>query len=153
MSKSVNLKEVSKKLLSLDPDYDFSNEELDELDSLAQALITQHTWPVVYQEWSHFLYTQCPTDDDVIRFAHGYFDYGYDKPIPDPLRFIAYFYYRVNVDKNPDAHHIFDSLAITVLPAAGLVNLTEEPNYAAEADPRILAEIENWKLKGIKDNL
>ena len=153
MSKSINLKEVSKKLLSLDPYYDYSNAELDELDNLAQTLITQYTWPVVYQEWSHYLYTKCPTDEDVVRFAHNYFDYGYDKPIPDPLQFIAYFYYRVNVLDNQDAFDIFDSLAIKVLPAAGLVDLIEEPLYAAETDPRIQAEIENWKQKEIKDNL
>ena len=145
MNTELNLKETSELLLTLDPDADYSGEELDHFNDLAENLIRQYTWSVVWQEWSDYLYNHCPSDEDVVRFAHNFFDYASDRPVPEPLRFIAYFYYRVDVTKNSDAFDIFDSLSITVLPNRGLVNLMKEPNYAAESDPRIQAEIANWK--------
>lgn len=145
MDTVLDLKETSKYLLSLDPDFDYTDDELDQQDSLAEQLINDYSWPVVYHEWCNYLYNCCPTDTDVIRFAHNFWDYGGERPIPDPIRFIAYLYYRVDVRSNTDAFDIFDSLAISILPRAGLVNMIEEPCYAAESDPRIQAEIEKWR--------
>ncbi len=142
----LNLKETSEYLLSLDPNYDYSNEELDHLDDLATELLSQYSWSDVYTEWSDYLYNRCPTDEDVIRFAHNFFDYSNDNVVPDPLQFIAYLYYRVDVTKNRDAFDIFDSLAITVLPNAGLLGPYDLDYYAAESDPRILKEIEKWRI-------
>ncbi len=141
----IGLDETTKYLMTLDPYYDYTDEELDKIDALTEKIINQYTWPVVYQKWSSYLYNNCPTEENVIRFAHSFFCYGSKQFIPDPLRFISYFYYRVDVTKNQDAFDIFDSLAITILPNAGLVNMMEEPCYAAETDPRIQAEIANWK--------
>ena len=145
MNENIDLKETSRYLLTLDPDYDYSNEELDRDIDIADALIKKYGWPTVYKEWSRFLHEECPTDKDVIWFAHNYSSYALDTVLPDPLQFIAYLYYRVDTGKNQDAARIFDSLAITVLPTAGLVDLIEDPYYAAENDPRIQAEIANWE--------
>ena len=145
MSKNLDLKETSKLLLTLDPDFDYSNEELDQFEELAEELINQYGWSTVYKEWSRFLHEECPTDKDVVWFALNFSSFAPDIALPDPLQFIAYLYYRVDTTKNSRAFDIFDSLAITVLPNAGLVNMMEQPCYAAEADPRIQAEIANWK--------
>lgn len=147
MNNTLDLHNTSTYLLTLDPDHDYSSDELDAQEDTADALIHQYGWGAVYQEWSNYLYHSCPTDDDVVRFAFNYFNYASDRPIPDPLRFIAYLYYRVDVSQNERAFDIFDSLAITILPSAGLVNIMEEPCYAAETDPRIQAEIAIWKTE------
>ena len=145
MKEKLDLKETSKFLLTLDPNYDYSSEELDHFEDLAEELISQYGWPTMYKEWSRFLHEECPTDDDVVRFALNYSSYSHDTVLPDPLQFIAYLYYLVDTTKNSTAFDIFDSLAITVLPTAGLVNMMEQPCYAAENDPHIQAEIANWK--------
>lgn len=145
MNAKPELRETSKFLLTIDPDYDYSDAELDHFEDLAEALINQYGWSTVYKEWTRFLHEECPTDKDVVWFALNFSSYAPDIALPDPLQFIAYFYYRVDTTKNSRAFDIFDSLAITVLPNAGLVNMMEQPCYAAETDPRIQAEIANWK--------
>lgn len=151
MNETIDLKETSRYLLTLDPDYDYSDTELDQFEDLANGLIKQYGWSTVYKEWSRFLHEECPTDQDVVWFALNFSSYAPDIALPDPLQFIAYLYYRVDTTKNSRAFDIFDSLAITVLPNAGLVNMMEQPCYAAESDPRIQAEIANWKRTEPRD--
>lgn len=141
MSEILDLQKTSEYILSQDAMRDYSDEEIIELEALVEKLISQHTWPKVYEAWMEYLHTKCKTDEEVINFAQNYFDYAREMHIPDPIHFIAYLYYRVDAHKNSYAFDIFDSLAITLLPNAGLVDIMDTPNYAAEADPRIQAEI------------
>lgn len=141
MSKHLDLFDTTKYIFSLDWETDFTDEELDKLDEMVEELISEHGWTSVYEAWCDFLHNQCEDDWSVVNFANHYWDYAHDRYVPDPIHFIAYLYYRVDTSKNSRACEIFDSLATTILPNAGLVNMMENPNYAAETDPRILAEI------------
>ena len=141
MSNTLDLKDTTKYIFSLDWDTDFTDEELDKLDAMVEQLIVENGWPKVYETWCDYLHTECKDDWSVVNFANHYWDYAHDRYVPDPIHFIAYLYYRVDTSKNSRACDIFDSLAITILPNAGLLDMMEEPNYAAETDPRILAEI------------
>ena len=99
MNAKPELRETSKFLLTIDPDYDYSDAELDHIEDLAEALINQYGWSTVYKEWTRFLHEECPTDKDVVWFALNFSSYAPDIALPDPLQFIAYLYYRVDTTK------------------------------------------------------
>ena len=143
------LRSLTRKLFSQNV-YDDSipDEEFDKLEELAEEVIEKYGWNNVYSDWISYLYDECTTDDMVVNFATLFLNYdGCEKYNPDPYKFIAYLYYRVDVTKNSDAFDIFDTIAITLLPHAGLVNLYEDPNYSAQLDPKIQAEIAIFKSK------
>ncbi len=141
MSDTLDLQKTSEYILSQDATRDYTDEEIIELEETVNKLITQYTWPKVYETWIEYLHTKCKTDADVVNFAQNYFDYARDRHISDPIHFIAYLHYRVNTLENDDAMQIFDSLAISVLENAGLLDMMQNPLYTAERDPRIQAEI------------
>ena len=74
---------------------------------------------------------------------------GHDYPIPDPHKFVAYFYYRINcqVKEYDGDYDMLYSLATNILPKAGYpeADLYLNPYYMPEQDPKILAEVENWR--------
>ena len=141
MNEKLDLQETTAYIFSQDATRDYSDEEILELEALVDRLISEYSWPTVYEAWREYLHTKCTTDTDVINFAQNYFDYAKDRHIPDPIQFIAYLYYRVDAHENASAFDIFDSLAITILPNAGLVDMMNDSCYAAETDPRIQKEI------------
>lgn len=144
MKNNLNLYQTSQYLMTLDPDAEYTDEELDRQDMLASDLIQQYGWPAVCQEWKQFLYEHCHTEGAIVRFAHNFFDYVGGRSVPDALHLIAYLYYKVDVTQNDDAYQIFDSLAIAILSQMGLVDMAANPWYTAETDPRIQAEIIAW---------
>ena len=141
MNNKLDLQKTSEYILSQDAMKDYSDEEILQLEATVEQLISEYSWPKVYEVWINYLHTKCKSDEAVINFAQNFFDYAHERHIPDPIHFIAYLYYRVDAHKNELAFDIFDSLAITILPNAGLVDIVQNPGYAAEADPRIQAEI------------
>lgn len=141
MSKSLDLIKTTEYIFSLDWETDFTDEELDRLDEMVEDIISEYGWSKVYEAWCDYLHNHCKDDWSVVNFACHYWDYANDRYVPDPIHFIAYLYYRVDTSKNSRACEIFDSLATSILPNAGLVNMTDNPYYAAETDPRIQAEI------------
>ena len=141
MSEALDLQKTSEYLLSQDATRDYTDDEIIELESTFDKLVSQFTWPKVYEKWVEYLHNNCKTADEVVNFAQNYFDYARDLHIPDPIHFIAYLHYRVNTLENDDAMQIFDSLAITLLENAGLLDMMQTPLYTAELDPRIQAEI------------
>ena len=147
MKKHNDLIQKSEYLLSQDSMKEYTDEEILKLDSMVDELIAKYGWEEVYKTWIDYLHTECKTDQEVVNFARNFFDYASDRYIPDPIHFMAYLYYRVDTQTNPLAFDIFDSLAITILPNAGLINNNEIDSYSAEADPRIQVEIEKIKKK------
>lgn len=143
MNKKEYIKQITEELFAIDPlDESISDEILDKNDEIAEELIAQHNWSDIYEIWMEYLHTKCPTPEDVIKFANNFWSYnGQEQYIPDPIHFIAYLYYRVDTQKYPDGFTILDSLAITILPNAGLVDMVANPNYSPDLDSRIQAEI------------
>ena len=134
-------------------DEDLSYSEEEELLDEAKRLINEAGWPATYTAAVNYLLEACNTPDSAINFAHMFWGYGwYENPIPNPYRFLAYFYYRINLEvEKYDSPGILDSLAITILPRAGYreADLMHNEDYIPEYDPRILAEVERLRNKTI----
>ena len=130
-------------------DEELTEEQEDDLYRQTSEAIHRYGWPKVYEASFKYLTEKCTTPESVVNFAHLYFEFDwYKKVIPSPHRFLAYFYFRV--DCNPskyDAIDIFDTLATSILPICGYqeADLMVDPRYTPELDPKIIAEIEEWK--------
>ncbi len=110
-------------------------------------LFDKFSWDDIYPVLMHHLHSKCPTPADVINFVNLYFYYGIvDRPIADPIEFISYLYYMVDMDIFwDDAGELFDGLAISILTKCRLMNVMENPYYSPLKDDRILTGISNWK--------
>ncbi|MBO7393874.1 MAG: hypothetical protein J6U98_06700, partial [Abditibacteriota bacterium] len=91
--------------------------------------------------------------EKVIGFANLFWIYYYDllKPVPDPHRFLGYFYFALNLETaRYDAVDILDSIVSKVMPASGYPEKNPFTNYdyIPEKDPDILAEVEKYKAAG-----
>jgi len=130
-----------------DPAFD-ANDSYEHSD-VAQELIDEFGWNVVFPYWFDYLQHHCPTDFDVINYAHLFYYYGgADMPLRDPYPFVSYFYYRVDTRKyGGEATDIFDSIAIPLLSNIGEVSIENDPDYVPEKDPKILEAVEAWKNK------
>ena len=130
-------------------DEDLSYTQEEELLDAAKQLIDETGWPETYSAAISYLHEACVTPESAINFAHLFWGYGwYEKPIPDPHRFLAYFYYRINFDvEKHDSPGILDSLAITIMPKAGYkeADLMRNSQYIPENDPKIIAEVDLLK--------
>lgn len=108
-----------------------------------------YTWEEIYPIWKQYLHCHCGTPEEVINFVNLYVYYeAGDKPISDPIDFISYLYYRVDMDQYWDkAGELFEGLAINILTRAKLINIITDPYYSPLKDERILNGIERWKEK------
>lgn len=106
-------------------------------------LFESYDWNSIYPVWLNHLYNNCPTPEDVINFVNLYIYYeASEKSLDNPLGFIGYLYYRVDMDEYWDeAGDLFEDLAIAVLSKHGLINTMEDPYYKPMKDERILTEI------------
>jgi len=126
---------------------DFDPEGQEEHLETAEKLLKDYPWNDIYKEWSRHLYEECKTPEAVINFANLYMYYdGADNFIPDPVSFIGYLYYMVDMNEYWDkAGETFDSLACEIMTKAGLADLVKDPYYKPEKDPRIIDEVEKLK--------
>lgn len=135
-------------------DYNFNDdsipEEIEEahLDR-ATALLDNYQWNDIFKCWFEYLKANCKTPEEVINWANLFFWFGgSEMSIPEPYSFLGYLYYKVDVSKYVDeAQTVFDGIAIGILEKIGKVNLMNNPNYAPETDPEIIAAVERWKCK------
>lgn len=124
-----------------DDTFDPENHE-DHLEA-SWELFKNYSWKDIYPVWIRHLHENCHTPTDVINFVNLYIYYDVaNKKIPDPLDFISYLYYRVDMDLYwDDAGELFEGLAINILSNNGLVNMLENPYYDPTKDERILSRI------------
>lgn len=143
------LKERIDYLFNRDAEEELPEEEEDALEQDADNLVAQYGWENVYQAAVDYLHTKCLTPESAVNFATNYWIYQWIKlPIPDPHRFLGYFYYRINYDAQKyDVLDILDTLATTILPRMGYseADLYLNPYYMPENDPKILKEVELFK--------
>lgn len=132
---------------------DITEEQEDKILELVDQQISTFGWDKTFQSWKKFLFTECKTPESVINFANLFWWFVLDNySIPEPYKFLAYFYYRIdfNVEKYDDMG-ILDSLSTAILVKAGhneadrMVN----PDYIPELDPNIIAEAEAYRSSGI----
>ena len=130
-------------------DEDLSDEALDQLQQDADDLVAKYGWDNVYPAAIEYLHTNCLTPEQAVNFACYYWTYGwYEHPIPDPHKFLGYFYYRTNFETGKyDSMDILDSLATTILPKAGFseADLVLNTQYMPENDPKIKYEVDLLK--------
>lgn len=135
-------------------DYNFNDDSIPEkieeahLDRAA-ALLDNYQWNDIFKCWFEYLKANCKTPEEVINWANLFFWFGgSEMSIPDPYSFLGYLYYKVDVSKYVDeAQTVFDGIAIGILEKIGKINLMNNPNYAPETDPEIIAAVERWKCK------
>ena len=130
-------------------DDSFDPEDHEEHLKTSWELFENYSWEDIYPVWMQYLHSNCSTPEDVINFVNLYIYYeAADQPIKDPIGFISYLYYKVDMDKYwDDAGELFEGLAINILSKQGLVNMMEDPYYDPLKDKRILDAISNWKKK------
>ena len=128
-------------------DDSFDPEDHEDHLQASWELFDNYSWEDIYPVWRQYLHTNCTTPADVINFVNLYIYYdAADKPVDDPIAFISYLYFKVDMDKYWDeAGDMFDGLAISVLSAAGLVDVMQNPYYNPLEDERILNGISNWE--------
>ncbi len=114
---------------------------------MSWELFDNYSWEDIYPVWIKHLHTNCKTPEDVINFANLYVYYeAADLPIDDPIGFISYLYYKVDMDKYWDeAGELFDGLTISVFSKKGLVDMMKDPYYSPLKDERILNAVSNWQ--------
>ena len=127
----------------------FDPEEHEDHLKMSWELFDNYSWADIYPVWDRYLHTKCETPEDVINFVNLFIYYeAADLTVPNPVDFISYLFYKVDMDKYWDeAGDLFDGLAINILSKQGLVNMMENPYYSPLKDERILAGVSSWKYK------
>ncbi|MGN0645423.1 MAG: hypothetical protein ACI4J9_00465 [Mogibacterium kristiansenii] len=125
----------------------FDPEDHEDHLKMSWELFDNYSWEDIYPVWVEYLHTKCDTPEDVINFVNLYIYYeAADQTVPNPIEFISYLYFKVDMDKYWDeAGDLFDGLAINILSKQGLVNTMENPYYNPLKDERILSGISAWK--------
>ncbi len=128
-------------------DDDFDPEDHEDHLKTSWELFENYAWEDIYPVWVKHLHSNCPSPKDVINFVNLYIYYeAADRPIDDPIEFISYLYYKVDMDKYWDeAGDLFEGLAINILSKQGLVNMVEDPYYTPLKDERILNAVSKWE--------
>jgi hypothetical protein len=124
-------------------DDSFDPEDHEDHLKASWELFENYSWEDIYPVWMRHLHESCLTPTDVINFVNLYIYYdAASKKIPDPLDFISYLYYRVDMDLYWDeAGELFEGLAINILSNHGLTNMMEDPYYDPTKDERIRSRI------------
>lgn len=134
-------------------DESFDPEDHEDHLKVSWELFENYPWENIYPVWRRHLHEKCPTPADVINFVnlYIYYDAG-NKEIPDPLGFVSYLYYRVDMDLYWDeAGELFEGLTINILSKHGLINMIEEPYYNPLEDERIRSRVCRLKKIGKED--
>ena len=124
-------------------DDSFDPEEHEDHLQASWELFENYSWEEIYPVWMKHLYMNCKTPEEVINFVNLFVYYeAPDRPICDPIKFIGYLYYKVDMDKYWDqAGELFEGLAIGLLSKSGLVDPIADPYYNPMKDSRILKMI------------
>ena len=149
----MELFEKIKYLFDRDCDEEMTEEEEDAIQKVADDLVTEYGWDEVFSETDQYLRRFCTSPETVINFAVLFWYYmWYENPLPDPYRFLAYFYYRINWQTALyDDRDILDSLCITILPKAGFrdADLSVNPRYMPENDPLLQKEVKKLQEENL----
>lgn len=130
-------------------DEDLTEAEEEVLEEKAEALVSEYGWDAVYRTFTDYLYSNCSKPEDAINAACCFWNYHWENRIvPTPYVLLSYFYYRINLDEQKyDSQGILDSLAIEILPKAGVskADLVQNPYYSPVLDDELLQLVEQWK--------
>lgn len=146
MEKMNSLEEIAKHLMSQDPQREKSEEEQNKLEKLAEKTGKQFGWDKFCDACTDFLYNECKTEQQVTWFAVNVCRYiEYFKKlnyIKEPIKFLSYLYYKVDVEKDDYSCTIFETLAWDMLPN---IESFDRWSHFSQEDPRLKKGIEKWK--------
>lgn len=137
-------------LFNRDFNDELTEEESEALEDRAHNLIKTYGWPKVFEAWDNYLHEKCITPEAAVNFANLFWWYGgQDHPIPEPHKFLAYFYYVLDyqTQEYDSDNDILDSLSTHILSKAGYseADLFLNPYYDPVQDPKIIAEVESLR--------
>ena len=139
----------------LNGDIELTDKDEQKYSDCVKELYKKYDWSDIFKCWESYLYNKCKTPHQLFNFANLFWEYeGYKEYIPEPYKFLAYFYYKADPNEYEDdanAATIMDSLSIQILHRAGVdgVKNSENPYYNPQDDPKMIKAIENWKLQNI----
>ena len=144
-----NLKNIINYLFNRYWDEELTENEEDKIDEVAKSVISEYGWSRVYKALTDYLYQNCHTPEKAINAACNFWNCRWsDQIIPNPYTFLSFFYYKINLDETTyDQPGILDSLAITILPKAGIkkADLMNDPYYSPLLDPNLLSMVDKWR--------
>lgn len=114
---------------------------------MAQELLDNFEWNLIYKEIFKHLIGECKTPKDIYNFCNLYFSYLFDEQeVPNPYEFLGFITYKIDLDNNWDNYGDFiDSFAISILEKSNLVDTVKNPYYNFLKDPKIIEAIETWR--------
>lgn len=128
-----------------------SEKEENKYNDCLKELCEEYEWNEVFACWEFYLYNNCKTAKMIYNFANLFWEYaGYQNYIPEPYKFLAYFYYKEDpkrYEEEMNAFTIMDSLSIEILHRAGITGVTntENPYYDPQEDVKMIEAINKWK--------
>ena len=134
------------------PNYwEISDNELIKLDEMAQSILKNNQWDIVYQNLDFYLRNECKTEEDVINFIYFFVHYnGLKFQIPsqyDPYDLVGYILSMVDLEKRwDDCGGLFDDFANEAL----RIDLYNDPYYQFWRDPKIIAITDKYRKERSK---
>lgn len=134
------------------PNYwEISDNELIKLDEMAQSILKNNQWDIVYENLDFYLRNECKTEDDVINFIYFFVHYnGLKFQIPsqyDPYDLVGYILSMVDLEKRwDDCGGLFDDFANEAL----RIDLYNDPYYQFWRDPKIIAIADKYRKERSK---
>ena len=141
---------ITAKLFDRDWNEELTAEEAAGYDTIAETLLRVYGWESMLKGAIDYLHKRCRDPESVINFAHLFWHYGwYDRDIPEPYDFLAYFYYVIDFKtKEYDGQGILLRLTTTILPNEGYMNANPilHPDYTPERDVKMINAVYKYKI-------
>ena len=128
-------------------------DEEERLENLAQKVVDEYGWDMVFTEANRYLHTNCKTPESVINFSNLYYLYNWHEyAIPDPYRFLAYIYHMIDFDRLKYDADILDTIVSGVLPASGYEygSLFTNTWYTPENDPKLKEAVNKLRKEKVE---
>ncbi len=142
------------------PADEFMTDELfDRLSDKADFVVSKYGWNAVFKSWYRYLIERCKTPESVVEYANKFRFYGgCDQKVPEPYKFVAYFYYITNMEpRKYDGFGHIRLMTEMIFEQYEDYNdddfFDEDGNYWSpepldinpETDPLFLTEIAKWR--------
>jgi len=126
---------------------DFDSHENYEHLNRAEKLLSSATWKEIFNAWDSYKNQHCETESEMINFANLFVYYGgIDYPIPNPYKFIASIFSKIDINSCDDNTYDFlDGFAIKILEKCGLIDTVKDPYYKVCEDSKFKSELDKLK--------
>ncbi len=126
----------------------FTDERYEELEDKAIELKKEFSWKEIYKCWFNYLKDRCNTPEEVVNWTYLFSAFGgTDEPIDEPYKLGGFLLYKIGDIKKyySDVSDIIERVIASLLIKGGYISGYEFTDFLIDSDPKILAELENWK--------